>query len=243
MSINFDKEDLIFFSSIKKQIDELTDQEIILKQKTSQKIDRKSIRDKKEREFLDNLNTLLQNIALQCSGLGEELKKDNIQIYEKLKSFCSDKESIIEKYKDYSSIKELKNQCKNLLSQEELKNLAEIGAQHFDQNRFNEARLYFLFLSVLEPFNANHCISKGMAEQNMKNYDEAIASYFMAITLDSTQLLPYLEIIDCFILSNRIDEAKQIFSQIEKEVHPNEYADNPFYASKIKIIRDSLAKR
>ncbi|MES2199741.1 MAG: hypothetical protein V4489_06200 [Chlamydiota bacterium] len=242
MDTNFDEEDIALLSALNKEIDELTDKEILLRYKTSQDVNTKEIRVKKEKEFFDNIKVQLEKFVTQCIPFGEQLKVDDMQIYEKLKAGALDEETLKKKLSDYTALKELKKATMAILTGEELKKLTEIGKKHFNDGHFDKAHLYFLFLSAMDASNADIWLCKGMAEQNLQSYTEALQSYFTAITLDPTLLLTYLQIIDCLILNKSIEEAKQFYSVFQNEISPHEYSDDPFYISKVEAIKQHLTK-
>jgi tetratricopeptide (TPR) repeat protein len=205
-----------FLLEVKKEIDELVDREIFLKSKSAHPIDEQAIWRAKAGKVINDYATCLDDWIKQGLPLGELLKKDSIEIYEKLKSSAG---------------------RKNLLTPQEIKELTAIGSSYFEKKQYDKARLYFILLVFLDPSNAHYYFLKARAEQNMKHYAEAIGSYFTAISLDPKPLLPYLQIIECLILNKNIQEAKQIYASLEKHVH-----QSAAYESKIKTIKNYLTK-
>ncbi len=241
--MQFDEEDISFFSTIKKEIDALTDKEVIALSKISQKIDVEAVHKKNATLFFNSVTAMLEKCATQCNPFFEQLKKDDSNLYEKLKNSAKDdtEETLIKKMSDYKTMKDLKKKYEHLLTTEELKKLQTIGENWLNTRQFDKAHLYFIFLSIFLPSNVDIWIFKGISEQNMMNYDEALQSYLTALTLDSTRLLPYLQMIDCLILNKKTEEAKQLYSALETEVHPNEYAAYPSYIKKLESIKQFLA--
>ena len=100
----------------------------------------------------------------------------------------------------------------------------------------------YVFLSFVDELNADVWLLKGMSEQNMQRYEEALQSYFTSVKADPTVLLSYIQIVDTLLLSGKVDEARQVYSTLQAEIEPSEYLNYPFYASKCKKIEAYLNK-
>jgi tetratricopeptide (TPR) repeat protein len=105
---------------------------------------------------------------------------------------------------------------------------------------YSKINLYFLFLSFVDESNAYIWLLKGMSEQNMHRYEDALQSYLTSVTVNPSILLSCIKMIDTLLLSDKMDEARQVYSILQAEVDPSEYLSDPFYVEKCKKIEASL---
>ena len=175
---NYEKEDVELFLTIKKEIDALVDKEIILLSKTSQKIDKKAIEEKNTQAFFAQMQVQLETFLSKCIPFFDLLQKDDPLLYDKLKNAPK-----LEMPKDpnYDTLKYIRKTYSNdLLSKDDLKKIQATGEKWFSEGQFDKAHLYFLFLSLSIPKDPNIWLIKGLIEQNIKDYQEALNSYCIA---------------------------------------------------------------
>jgi len=190
--------------------------------------------------FFKNMVAQLEKFVQESTPFIEQLKVDNPTLFKNLTTTQVNIEAIQKKIADCKTTEDFKKIYNNPLNSNDLAVINQLGEKWFNENQFEKAHHYFFFLSAVDPANADVWIAKGMAEQNLSHYEEALGSYSMAINLSPTYLLPYLQIIDCLILSKKIDDAKQLFHFLEKEIDPKQYSENPFYVSKVNTIKEHL---
>jgi tetratricopeptide (TPR) repeat protein len=126
------------------------------------------------------------------------------------------------------------------LSEDILKKLYERGVSAFQADHAEIALLYFTFLSMVDAKNSQIWLMKGMSAQNSGHYDEALAAYNMAISLDPNFLAAYIQTINCLILANHLDAARAAYELFMHEVDPQEYIHNPYIIEKLDTIKNCL---
>jgi len=247
---NLDKEDLEFYLETKKSIDNILDQKIIslTKHHHPSEIEVKKLTEECEKQYFENMTKRIENdVALHTHTIVlviEELKESNPLLYKKFNNISKLTESgeLNKMIADCKSIKDFKNFTKNLLtlSEDDKNEIYKIGSKWFESDCFDKALSCFYFLSVIEPTNVTYWISRGMAQQNLGKYIDAINSYYRVISLAPEYFLSYLQIIECTILNEQLDIAKQLLENIMKEVDPKEYSNNQTYVSKINDFKKIL---
>lgn len=70
------------------------------------------------------------------------------------------------------------------------------------EERFNDAFDAFIFLTTLNPYNADYWIGLGMAAQMEGDYETAINAYEMAAIVDKGSPAPYLYLAKCLFAMN-----------------------------------------
>ena len=140
---------------------------------------------------------------------------------------------------EYTLLKELKSIVPKLFTEENIQKLCKLAEDFFTLGNFERARIYFLFLSCFKPSDSYIWLMKGLTEQEVKQYDEALQSYYFAAAIDPTALMPYLQISECLILANQKQEAGRVLETILEQVREQEI-DNPVCLAKIQAIRSSL---
>ncbi|CRX38417.1 SycD/LcrH family type III secretion system chaperone [Estrella lausannensis] len=68
----------------------------------------------------------------------------------------------------------------------------------YGENRFQEAREAFTFLTTLNPFVANFWVGLGMAEQRLEEFNGALLAFAMAMMADSLSPLPHYHTALCY---------------------------------------------
>jgi tetratricopeptide (TPR) repeat protein len=202
----------------------------------------KEIRKKHTEKTFDILRKELDSNFNLLDTFREQLKVDNVNLFEKFNSTSNDinEEQLNENLKLCKTKEDVEKLFPIPFSAEEIKELYELGKKHFENKYFEKALLYFHFLVTIDQLNVTFWISKAATEQNLMNYEGAISSYVIITKLKPGYFMPYLLIIDCLILNNQLVEAKQNFEGILNSVDPEEYSNNDVYVSKINDIKEIL---
>jgi tetratricopeptide (TPR) repeat protein len=238
-----DKEEEEIFLEMKGQIEKMTDTEVkaLADKAPLRELDVEAIREKKVKEYLDQMKNQMEETAYQLLPFFDQIREDSLSLFNKI---CQpiDPEELNRKLVACKTLGEIKKVCNRPLLPEDLREIKQLGESWFKAEQYDKAQLYYLYLTAVESGNEKNWLAKGMTEQNMGLYQEAIGSYFFAIRLSPTHLFPYLLLIDCLILSDKLDEARQFFEVLEREVSSELYAENRLYISKIDKIRQYLQR-
>jgi len=90
-------------------------------------------------------------------------------------------------------------------------------AYHYYQNgRYEQSKSVFRFLTFFDLKNAKFWLGLGAADQMLKNYEEAIYSYKVALVLNENNPHVYFLIADCYIAQEKIDDAMHILKNVEE---------------------------
>lgn len=244
---NEQENELEFYLGVKAFVDQNVDSEVMTLSQTNQKIDIASITKKCEERFFSDLGKEIEDLVGQLPSFFRQLELDNKIIYDKiynqLVGLSKTSEEFTNLIKSCITFKELNNLSSAfVLTPEDLKKLYDQGKNWFTEEDYNKAFLYFLFLTSIDSQNAENWIARGMSEQNLGRFNEAIATYMIVIKLDPDYLLNYLQIIDCLILNKQLNEASQLYSTFMREIDPTDYSDSPFLLSKLEGIKNFINK-
>lgn len=77
----------------------------------------------------------------------------------------------------------------------------------YSENKFQEAREAFTFLTTLNPFVANFWVGLGMAEQRLEEFNGALLAFAMAMMADSLSPLPHYHTALCYRSLGQHDNA------------------------------------
>ena len=241
------KEENRLFLSIKEYIDSAVDNELVTLNKnglmtTKENSERfnDEIRKKHENKVFDLIQHEIENDAKLITSFFNQVKVDDIAIYEKLIENQLDEETVNKKLQACRTVEDFSELYSNPLSTENLQQLNEIGKKWFNNGAFDKALFYFHYLVTAEPKNVDNWLSKAITEQNLTKYQEAIQSYFIVIDLKPEYLLSYLQVIECLILNNQIEEGKIFFTNLIGVLETIDYSENELYVTKIKSLNDFL---
>jgi tetratricopeptide (TPR) repeat protein len=235
-------------SLLKTSIDERVCDKVNQLSKLNQPIDYQGIEVECKKNILEEISKEIQRIPEQMAPFVDLLKMDNAKLYEKLVTHYQGK------FNNLDELKEAIQNCQKLedfeklsssmqpLPESEREALYQLGEKWFEEGDFKKGGLYFSFLTAMVPKNAKFWLAKGMAEQNDKQYEQALLSYSTTIRLDSTLLLPYLQIIDCLILTSRLSEATQMYHSLVSEIDMKDYETEDSIRLKMKEIERILNK-
>ncbi len=127
----------------------------------------------------------------------------------------------------------------NMFTNDENSLIFQTGINWFNQNDYLKAFLYFSFLAVTNPKNANMWLLKGITEQNLGKNEEALKSYNVALSIEPENLMAQVNIIGCLILLNYPDAAKKSY-EIFKAIDPLLYDSDEDLKARLAVIEEQL---
>lgn len=201
-------------------------------------------RTKHENKIFDLLKVELEKMCIQSVSFILYLQEDDNELYQKLtealESKQFDAESFNTKLKQCKSKKDFEEIVVKPFTSEELQKVCDYGKKWFEQNEFEKAQAYFQYLIGMDPSNADYWLFKGMTEQALTNYEEAIICFTKIVDLKPDYLMSHLLIVDCLISNDQIQEAKEYFNQVLNIVSEDEYADDELFVSTINSLKETL---
>lgn len=178
-------------------------------------------------EMLHDL--LLQELATLSNTEKEEIKKEFTTALERLSKINASPEGLIKDPKILSS-----DTWQGFLglSSKTLLWLYQIGRQHYEQNRLEEALTFFQLLIMLNTLDCDHWIGLGFTQKSLSQLPEALNSFAVALILNPKNPMPryqsaklYLQlgqfedaVIELDILSEIIQEESLDFLKSEVEI-------------------------
>lgn len=185
-------------------------------------------------------NELKKTISEQfevITPFARQLALDDINLFNSIKSKTNQTEIL--ELMNSNKIEDLKN-YPAVLSSDDLDAIYNLGYKWFQSNEYDKALLYFSYLSLLDGLNSSVWKMKGMTEYHLQKYYNALRSYVLAINYNPTDLISYIYIIYCLILTQQIEAAKQVYEDFSKEIDPDVYMDNSEIKEKLKLIKQFL---
>lgn len=197
------------------------------------------------KDYFNSLANILNNQRVACGVFFNELKSSDNTLFKKLikeiatnkneedkldqnpQGFFSFDDKTFEKFKE--------NNLKKHLTTDDQKLLFDKGFNFFSEQDYKKAFTLFNFLSVVNPTSASVILMKGIADQNLGKYTDAIVSYSQVLELDPTCLLAYVQLMESLLLSNHPVQAKDVYDTFIDEVDESLY-------SKDKMLLDKLEK-
>lgn len=114
----------------------------------------------------------------------------------------------------------------------------EAAASILEQKRIQDAINGFVFLTTLNPYVPSFWMGLGMSHQLNNEYDAALFSYGMALSIDGTQIYPYIVVAQCCMEMRDFEQADSIIDAADK--YAREHQDDEFSA---KLIGDAKAAK
>ncbi len=200
-------------------------------------IDRNKIEQQVEEDYWRRFSEELDKTSSEVLIFYENLQKDNPDLYHQLKAktplFDLQKIKTLEEFNKVELLRLTEDECYELYL---------LGTTFFNEGNFAKAFEYLNFLSFHEKENPDVWLAKGMTEQALKKYNEALQSYKKSIKLTPSFLIDYLLMVDCLVALNRREEANKIFELFVNEVHPNMYPDHEVFQDKVQSLKEKLDK-
>lgn len=215
---------------MKKMIDEEIDKRVLEKINALQNahtpnIDAAKIEKECRDELIKEVIRQVKEDEKKIPEFFQQLQLDNPKLYEVLKLRADQSmANSVEKFKI-------------TLDKDELEKLLSLGRKWFVEDDYNKAFLYFCFITLADPKNADAWLKRGMAEHNLQKYDNAMQSYASSLMIDPRSLLTYINLMNSLILANRIEEAKQIYDDLAPDLDPSFFTNGSDIANKLVVVK------
>ena len=187
-------------------------------------------------EFFHDLEGYLTNISKQIEGFLDLLKHDDAKLYEQLHRIIEDSSKELKNIKNFHDLVNVGKHIK--ISEPTLDMIFQIGAHHYSTGHYLKALLYFNWLCSVEGTNPQMWYLKGVAEQNLEHYNEALISFAQVISLDETFYHVYAQIMNCFVLMGNMKSAKEVYDSFIKDVDPSVYKDDKTFVENLHCIKE-----
>lgn len=222
------------------QINELVEEKIKVKIQEEQLAGHTIInKDMLERECTDDV---FHEVEMSLSGMmqyidlfNEHLQKDHPDLYKELKYHV---EKDMESLKKLSSFHEvIEYGKKHRIDPHLLDRVYKVSVNYCTAGNLDEAFLCFNWLCLVDSKNPRMWFMKGITEQNLKRYAEALCSYYQVISLDTDFINVYTQIMNCLILMGDLANAKEIYKTFTKQVDPKTYANDRTFCENMLWIK------
>lgn len=100
------------------------------------------------------------------------------------------------------------------VSEEELETVYALGYNFFTYGKYQAARDIFMGLTAYAPYTAHYWRALGAVNQQLEDYEEAIAAYDVAIANDETDVVSYVYRGESQILSGNVEAAIEDFEKV-----------------------------
>lgn len=205
-------------------INEMVDNKIIALSKSPLvKIDKQAIRKECENAVFSELSEQMTKELQNLTQFTSLLKDDDPQLFKDLTETIEK----IDKHETFAPP-----------DKPVLERLQEIGTQWYEKNEWAKAESYFVFLAKTDPENPQVWLLRGMAEHNLQEYPNALASYAYALMLAPQYAYAHVQLIKCLIAMKEMDSAKERYELFMNEFNSNE--KNDFIGSQIENLKEFL---
>lgn len=119
--------------------------------------------------------------------------------------------------------------------------LYSLGYHNFNHGKYDEARKFFCFLTLLDNKDARYLFASGAAYHMLKDYPSAITFYNLCTYEDWLNPLPWYHLADCYMQTNQWKEAcdalKNVIRRSEKDKMYKKICDRS------KLLLESLKSK
>lgn len=239
------QEEIALFSEIRDAIDAHVHDKVSKELKLQpSKIDEASIEEECTREIFQEMATPLAIAMEDVVKFTQLLKVEDEKAYEELASQVSPedlKKSLSKKDTTFNDLIEFSK--KHAASSELLDKIYLLGLNHYQSGENEKAFLYFNWLCTADADNAQVWFLKGLIEESLGKFQDAIVTHYMAMSLDPTMLQVYPQLISCFLLTGDIATAKSLYDIFTAEINVNDMKDDPLLQDNIMRIKERLERR
>lgn len=157
--------------------------------------------------FVDNCDWILKKITDQAPTVGEV----NAMIEKNLKEYFPDaSKEELEKRRQF--LREVYIEGKNMgeamgFTLEQKDALYALGYHNYNNGKYDEARKFFCFLTLLDNKDSRYLFASGAAYHMLKDYPSAITFYSLCTYQDWLNPLPWYHLADCYIQTKQYKEA------------------------------------
>jgi tetratricopeptide (TPR) repeat protein len=122
-----------------------------------------------------------------------------------------------------------------------LEEIYALGMHYYDAQDFHKAYLYMSWLSIADAKNSQVWFLKGICEQNLKKYPEALVTYNHVIAIEPGFIYVYQQIMNCLILMGDLKNAKHVYEIFTHDVDKKSYSDDKYIVDNLECIKNCLA--
>lgn len=232
-------EEAEFFHQVDEQVDEKVHGKIRKQHKHGhQKIDEKAIEEECAQEVFQELQKPVTEMIHTGEQFFKQLKHDDPHLYVEFGHELEVKGVDLQKVTDFDAFVEYWNQ--HQIDPKMLYKIYQIGERHYVSREFEKAHLYFTWLCAADAKSPQMWFVKGIVEQSMKKFGDAVASFCQVITLDPTIVNVYTQLMNCLILMGELEAARQVFDIFSKEIDPKDYKNDNFITNNVNSIKEIL---
>lgn len=123
------------------------------------------------------------------------------------------------------------------LSQEAQTALYSQAYHLYENGKYQEAKRFFHFLTIVNPYEKSFWIGLGASYQMLKDYARAIEFYSVAAVQDQNNPYVHLHAADCFFALGQMDQAFQALDSAESAANLTEGNQN--IISHLALIRQA----
>ncbi|MBN2155500.1 MAG: tetratricopeptide repeat protein [Candidatus Lokiarchaeota archaeon] len=129
---------------------------------------------------------------------------------------------------------------KNNPSDAECEDLYALGYNQFTIGNYKAAKDIFILLTTIAPYTNHYWRAYGAVNQQMENYEEAIAGYDMALANDSRDIVSHVYRSECLIMSEKEKDAIKNLEEIL--TNPNLNTPSP-WLDRAKLLLAAQQKK
>lgn len=232
------EEDKNFIKSLlSSEIDRLVNLKVQSLSKSSLPIDEDKIRAECELSVFNQLKNEFHKEFDHTIMFYDQLNKDNTNLYHRIIEEMT--ENIVGSEKN-KSFKDLMAASYVKPKKEDLDKVEQIAYSWFEKQHWENASLYFYYLSQVDKDNPIQWLMSGMCQHHLGKFDQALKSYFIATSLAPQNTVAHIQLMRCLIAANHLDMAKQYFAQFLNEFNVEELKKDKYFNSEIEGIKNNL---
>lgn len=215
------------------------------------KIDPKKIEKECIQELVLGMEPQFENNSKILINFKERLKEDHPDLYKQLiewqaKQAAGDRiEDLLKSQKsgemtleDIATLLGIDNDpSSKVFTDQDLDILFNIAKNWFSKNEYSRAYDYLVSLTILSAQSSEVWLMRGIIEQHLGKFDNAIESYFKAILYDPNDIKIFINLMNCLILANKLEQAKAVYDKFKLEIDPSMYSHDEQIAKGLESIR------
>lgn len=209
-----------------------------IKARHHHKIDEEAIRKKCAKEVFHEIEEATKSAYTSVIAFFDLLKLENAHLFDQIEKQSA---SVLESTKDATNFHEFFEQGKmRKIDPKLLEEVYTMGLHHYQKKQYDKAYLYFNWMSMVDPSNPQAWFNRGVAEQNLHKFNEAISSYLHLLSHFPRYMPAYAQLMNCLLIVGKLDTAKQVYEEFTHLFHAKDYdADKPF-AENLARIKSAL---
>ncbi len=166
------------------------------------------------------------------------LKQDNPKLFETITEELAATSELLKDNMSFHELIELAN--KHPVDEQAKHQVFLIAKRHFKEAEYEKAFLYFSWLCSSDATNPEMWFLRGLTEEHLKQYEEALASYHQAIATDPSYTKVYPQFMKCLIAMGKTPIAKKVYHEFLKTVDPKLYAKDHVFCKELAELKKRL---